>query len=103
MWQMADRCRDGIVLVIVQDDGDGPDQRSDGYQPIHRLRGRAAGGGNDVVGVFQQMIRGILEACLFRSGHGMASDKTVLHPEPGDRLVDVGLGASHVGDDGARL
>ena len=103
MGQMADGCDDPVMVLRVDQKGNRPEMTCDLHDAVHRFRGNFAGGRDDVVGIFQQVVRGILIAGFLRTGHGMASDKTGLHAEGADRFVDGRFGASHIGDDRAFL
>ena len=111
MGQMADGGHHPVVLPVVQHHGDSADDpgHSQDAPYIFRLllKGQgtvcAHGRRHDVVGVFQQMVRGIFISRLFRARHGVASHEAVLQALARDLLVDAGLGAAHVRDQGALL
>ena len=97
--KMADGSHDKIMLPVVQHERNG----SDGFcNPCHAFReGRRSLSRrrDNIVGILQEVVGGILIAGLFGTGHRMAAYEAVLHPERCYRLMDIRFGASHIGND----
>ena len=65
MGKMADRGDRQIVFSVIQYQRDRADAARDPRHGFHRAGRRFRGGGENIVCVFQEVIRGILITCLF--------------------------------------
>ncbi len=54
---------------------------------------------DDVISIFEDGDIGVGNACLFRTGHRVSADEVVIETECGNCLVNLGFGASDIGDD----
>ena len=85
-----------LETAVIQNKGNGSDGLCNRHNAFcieaQSLRAGAVlslGRRDDVVGVFQKMVCGILIAGLFRAGHGMAAHKAVFQALAPDFLMDA--------------
>ena len=103
MGEMADGSHHLVVFPVIQNKGNGSNGLCNRHNAFcieaQSLRAGAVlslGRRDDIVGVFQKMVCGILIAGLFRSGHGMAAHKAVFQALAPDFLMDAAFCAAHV-------
>ena len=100
MRKMADRCRDVVMLPIVQ-------HKRKCLQRLNKLIiafcpffGNTLSRRQDVVCIFKQMIVAALKAGFLGAGHRMTADKLIVQPQPLDFLMNARLDRADICENG---
>ena len=101
--QMADGSHDPVMLMIIQNDGDGTDGSGNFNQPVGIFLLCLCGRCHNIVGIFKKMIGRVFITGLFRTCHRVSAHEKFLHAKRGNDTVDIFLGGTDIGDQGTRL
>lgn len=101
--EMTDRGDRKIVLMVIQNERQGADRQGDFTDPVDLFRSRFCGRSNNIVGIFEKMVSRTLITGLFRACHRMTANEDILISEAFHSLVDVGLCAADIRDNGTRF
>ena len=78
--QMTDRRHDVVVFLCFHSERDGAQGCHQLFHIGHHIPGYVSLGGEDIVGIFDQVVGGMAVTAFLRARHGMSADEPIGEP-----------------------